>query len=61
MASEHLGPAHPCLGCQHRGKTLAVKARKNLPGNICQHNHGRGGPICWGDPLPTWCPGKVTK
>ena len=59
MASEHLGPAHPCLGCAHRGKTRAVETRRNLPGTLCLHgkvSQDARNPICWGDPLPTWCP-----
>jgi hypothetical protein len=56
MASDNLGPAHPCMGCEHRGKTFTVKARKNLPASYCLHKHGRCEPICWGDALPDWCP-----
>lgn len=57
--SEHLGPAHPCMGCEHRGKARTVKDRNNLPGNLCLHTKApreASKPICWGDPLPTWCP-----
>ena len=57
--SDHLGPAHPCLGCQHRSNTRVVNERKNLPGSLGLHlkapKQART-PICWGDPLPTWCP-----
>ena len=59
MASEHLGPAHPCMGCEHRGKARTVKDRNNLPGNLCLHTKApreASKPICWGDALPTWCP-----
>jgi len=62
MASEHLGPAHPCLGCQFKGPvTVTGRYGRELPARRCQHPHGQPVPLVWGDELPTWCPGKVTK
>lgn len=62
--SDHLGPAHPCLGCVHRGRVQAVKDRRNLPGNLCLNDKVPSAarhPVCWGDELPLWCPGKAAK
>lgn len=56
--SDHLGPAHPCLGCQHRGETFMAQdrqLRRVRPGSQCRIS-GVHTVLFVGDPLPTWCP-----
>ncbi len=57
MPVENLGPAHPCMGCQHKGPVTVVgRYGREMPARRCQHPHGMPTPLVWGDPLPDWCP-----
>lgn len=65
MASDNLGPAHPCQGCIHRGPVHVATDPRTQPlrGRWCTQcmGIGRYDRVFPGDPLPKWCPGKEQR
>lgn len=59
---EHLAnPTNPCEGCRHRTHEPPVFDRRtgtDRPTTGCQKRGGTLYRVFYGDPLPTWCPGK---
>lgn len=55
---------HPCQGCQHRYHTPVEMDRRvgrERPTTGCRERTGTLYRVFWGDPMPTWCPGKECR